>query len=330
MTENPLRRSSIFNYVSGDLILQSCDNVHFWVHKAILVLVSPFFQDMLALGPSRVETEAPSIVLLVEKFEDEQTVEALLRFFYPMANPTFENLDDLLPVLKAAEKYLMEDATRSLGRIMAEKFAPREPLRVFTIAVAHGLEKEAKVAATHTLRVNFPISIPNPEDGETSSSATNDLRSLTAFSYNQLLLYRENCVEALRDTATYITWTSPEQWHFCDACLYCKNRHLVVFRQTTRSVLPWWRQYMLAAGKSLREKPYGSAVTAHEIMWPALITASECLSCRIRAFSDLMEFSKVFAMEVDRIIEEVCARPNCHYEPLNTSVRILGGGEDEI
>ncbi|OSD04474.1 hypothetical protein PYCCODRAFT_1363782, partial [Trametes coccinea BRFM310] len=136
-----------FNKAAADAILRSSDNVDFWVRRSILAEASCIFEDMLtipqpppdALDDDDIKDGLPVIRLT----EDSQTLDKLLRLCYPIDDPEFGTLDELRPVLEAAMKYMMEEAT-SLLRNRLVKLGQSQPLRAFAIACALDLTQEAE------------------------------------------------------------------------------------------------------------------------------------------------------------------------------------------
>ncbi|KAI0046373.1 hypothetical protein FA95DRAFT_1452562, partial [Auriscalpium vulgare] len=64
-----------------DVILRSCDNVHFHVSKQILSILSPVFADMFSLSPPADANAADEVVdglTVVSMSEDAATLDLLL------------------------------------------------------------------------------------------------------------------------------------------------------------------------------------------------------------------------------------------------------------
>ncbi|KAH9899481.1 hypothetical protein C8Q73DRAFT_833338 [Cubamyces lactineus] len=136
-----------FNKAAADAILRSCDNVDFWVRRSILAEASCIFEDMLSIPqppPGALDDDDTKDGLPVIRLtEDSQTLDKLLRLCYPIDDPDFATLDELRPVLEAAMKYMMEEAT-SLLRSRLVKLGQSQPLRAFAIACALDLTHEAE------------------------------------------------------------------------------------------------------------------------------------------------------------------------------------------
>ncbi|KAJ3880660.1 hypothetical protein F5051DRAFT_450550 [Lentinula edodes] len=94
----PIRQSEIFNAADADVVIRSCDNVEFRLHKKNLEFLSGGFP------PADTETNPNEIVRLSESGE---TLEILFQFMYPQRFPSLDNMtiDPLIELAGTAEKY---------------------------------------------------------------------------------------------------------------------------------------------------------------------------------------------------------------------------------
>lgn len=124
-TPKPHIRSP-FDFEGADIIIRSADNIDFRVYKFGLKIASAIFLDMFTLPDTSDEPQ------VVEVTESADTLDALLRFCYPVGHPVFSSLDQLIPVVHAAKKYemstVMEDALRDL-----EPLSHTSPSRVYAL-----------------------------------------------------------------------------------------------------------------------------------------------------------------------------------------------------
>ncbi|TCD67393.1 hypothetical protein EIP91_012428 [Steccherinum ochraceum] len=108
-----------FNKPSANLILRTSDGVDFRVQQAILMEASAFFEDMLSL-PAAVpgqrrrtreedDQEFRDGIPVVPVTETSQTMNALLRYCYPVPNPHITSPSEICDALDASRKYLLED-----------------------------------------------------------------------------------------------------------------------------------------------------------------------------------------------------------------------------
>ncbi|KAH9921623.1 uncharacterized protein B0H18DRAFT_542333 [Fomitopsis serialis] len=138
-----------FDKHSADLVLRSSDNVNFRVHKQVLSLVSDFFDSMLSVPqPTQAESQDLDVysgLPLVRVTEKSWTLDRLLRFCYPTADPEFRTVAHIRPVLMAAAKYQMDEVIS-----LSEKqlfLLEDSPLHVYALACEFNLENAAKAAA---------------------------------------------------------------------------------------------------------------------------------------------------------------------------------------
>ncbi|KAF9003676.1 hypothetical protein BDQ17DRAFT_1326051 [Cyathus striatus] len=112
---------------TSDITLVSSDKIHFHVHKIILSLASPLFNDMFTLPqPS---PSSPSSSPTIQLTETSSTITSFLRLVYPIPDPELVDLVDIIPILEAATKYQLEEATL-LARAALRRMVPKKPLEV--------------------------------------------------------------------------------------------------------------------------------------------------------------------------------------------------------
>ncbi|PCH36295.1 hypothetical protein WOLCODRAFT_108515 [Wolfiporia cocos MD-104 SS10] len=141
---------SPFDRTDADVVIRTCDNTDFRVHRIILSLASPFFQSMFSLPQP---AAADKDLQVVPVTEDSTTIEALLRICYPIDDPVIMSPKHAGNVMEAACKYEIRVALAFLEKIMAS-FIQSKPLLVYAIACMHGRENLAREAATHTVKCN--------------------------------------------------------------------------------------------------------------------------------------------------------------------------------
>ena len=130
----------------SDLILQTSDNVHFYVHKLFLKKSSSVFADIFTVAREGASTASPDTLPGVSIEEDSPTVDSLLRICYPVDEPKEASLDEVENVLRAALKYDIRKATTYMKKVLLS-FIPTQPLAVYARACALDLEEEACEAA---------------------------------------------------------------------------------------------------------------------------------------------------------------------------------------
>lgn len=290
-----------FDHVDADIILRSRTNVDFRVFKLMLGLTSSFFKAMFTLPQEGTFQETKDGLHVITLEEDEEMLELLLKYCYPRWSAVIEDLslEKLIKLLEVANKYGMDSVESHLrAQFVAERFIATEPFRVWAIALRCGLEREARIAAQATLRL--PI-LGRPYIQE--------MEHITAASLHRLQVYHQECAEIASKVAKNLEWMAGDSYAWFECNTDCRNpiNGLGQAVQVTLSggrrkwvTSKWWWDYMAQAVTSLGEKPSGATVTSPELVDAALMKASQCGTCRSRAFQEMRAFTKEFALEIDK------------------------------
>ncbi|KAH7890891.1 hypothetical protein F5I97DRAFT_1923379 [Phlebopus sp. FC_14] len=192
--------ASPFNHPKADIILRSSDNIDFRIFKLFLSLASPFFESLFEL-PQPDDTgdqETKDGLIVIPVTENSTTLDTLLRFCYPCTlaeDPCLDQLNDILDVLEAAQKYSLHAIERKVAQAICNpKVLEAEPLRCFAIARRGKLENEALLAAKYTLRQ--PL-IP---------AWFKEIELITATDLLQLLTYHQKCGNAVQELKRDTSW----------------------------------------------------------------------------------------------------------------------------
>ncbi len=194
MTDPPFNDASDL----ADLVIRTSDKVDFFVHRAFLLLRSPssFFRHVLE-GSHHTEEKGGLPVLEVN--EDSTTFKVILLFCYPYGTPELTNIEQLLSVGMALDKYCMDHTfERFVQTVIASPLIKEQPLRVFAVAVANGWKVLGETAARNTLGV--------PLDGVESD--VEELDGISARHLQRLLNYRKRCRETTR--IRWMIWLSDQ------------------------------------------------------------------------------------------------------------------------
>ena len=184
----PRYASAPFDDRDADLILRSSDNIDFRVSRFILRLASPFFASMLEIGQTQSEASGEAQAngdqvrdgcRVVPVQENGDTLDSLLRIIYPQKDPMLSDLVKVDAVMAAALKYEMEEAIALTGAKLLS-FKSKEASRVWAIAVRHGLEPEARMAADELNREKISVLDNCPPE----------MQEVHAGAYYRLLQYR--------------------------------------------------------------------------------------------------------------------------------------------
>lgn len=130
---------------TADVVLRTSDGVDFYVHKVVLALASPFFAGLFSISqPSSGQTIDDLPVIDVD--EDTFTLDCLLRYCYPVQDPTLTDLNSVDRVLGAVTKYALEEAEALVTQHL-QGYLEAQSLQVFAVSCHHGCEKMARIAA---------------------------------------------------------------------------------------------------------------------------------------------------------------------------------------
>ncbi|KAG1880571.1 hypothetical protein C8R48DRAFT_168877 [Suillus tomentosus] len=290
-----------FNNAKADIILCSSDNVYFRVFRCMLALSSPFFEAMFDLPrPSRdhCKDEMFDGLDVIWVSENSRTLDMLLRFCYPAAvkDPGLEDINDVEQVLEAAMKYGMEDVEERVRKAMVSpSLLESNPVRVLAIACRFSLEPEARTAARYSLHHTAP---------------THDSLAAEHLPHNViqgLVAYRSRCGQEARTLCDNLDWLKKSQTHsfyeWWTNCCPCDSKADVRYLIHGTYPREWWADYMDKTSIALEESPCGSVLTKN--LEEAVERANGCPSCRRRAQDQMVQFTKTFARELDKVIAEV-------------------------
>ena len=189
MDDQPTSRNSgpssvplCLNLHDANVILWSSDKVNYRVHKSVLALSSPFFEDMLSL-PQPPDNEIVDGLPVVQLSEDSGVLNCLVSLFYPISPVIPGSYKKVFALLAACQKY---DMVSIQSRIHAEINRGTYPAPVaaeafgaYAIASSMGLVLEAENAAR--LTVGQPLTFQSLGEG---------LRSFYGQSLCELICYR--------------------------------------------------------------------------------------------------------------------------------------------
>ena len=154
----------MFDRDDADVILRATHGTEsrdFRVHKLLLSLTSPIFQDMFKLPQPSLEASA---IQTIDVADPPRALDIILRFIYPSENtPVIDDFALLSEVLIVADKYDIAVARSRLRRSL-EELAKTEPLKVYAIASRFGFENEMKIASSYTTSIHLPGLVELPEE----------------------------------------------------------------------------------------------------------------------------------------------------------------------
>lgn len=247
-----------FNSSDADVVLLAVDTestTEFYVHKCILAAASLFFRDMFSLPqPETESTKKLNELPVIPVAESSRQLDTILRFIYPVPEPTIKSLDDLADVLTIAIKYDFPTVINTLRRLLvAPEFVVAHPIRVYAIACQLELEEEARIASSYTLNVNLFDGPPCKE-----------LKHVSAYDYHRLLaLHRQ------RSSAALALLTVPIDLK----CMQCNSSAF-----TMHAPPRWWFEFEKKARPELAARPTTDVIFRMEFLFKAA-TAATCTGC---------------------------------------------------
>jgi len=201
----PVPLSAIFRADDADVVIRAAGTRDFRAHKLILSLVSPIFKDMFAVPQP--PTGTPGTLPRVDVHDTAETWENTPRTIYHMPNPVINDLNNLESLFLAAKKYEMRFVTDSYEKSFKNRrFIQQDPLHLYAIACACGLDDQAKFVARNAELL-------------TVVRGSQDLKGLTVAPYHRLVTFlaeRDNELHPILERG----WES-----FCCSCK-CPREHV--------------------------------------------------------------------------------------------------------
>jgi hypothetical protein len=295
-----------FNDTRADVILRSSDGVDFRVFKIIISLASPIFADMFSIpSPSTAGSEIIHDGLpVVQLSECSKNLNLALRHCYPIRSPGLAEPKDALALLEFERKYQVDALGPPLMRYLTSAIE-HDPVSAFCLAVKYQYEDIVKAAARSCLKL--PI----------SKFKRDVLCSITGEEYQALIEYHNACGAAASAVTLQRDWFPPSDKLFpiatprrgasndspCTACIMDDidiSIKLSPFSSGRRAPRYLW-SYLHRSALLLLRHPSAEAVTAEAFVLKGL----DCPHCSDNRRADMLDFSRFFALEVQRAIEKV-------------------------
>jgi hypothetical protein len=127
---------------SHDVILQSSDNILFYLTRATLSAQSSVFETMFSLPAKDDEIQT------VKMGVGSKTLELLLRYLLLLETPPLPSFDQLLLLLSLCDKYELRHVPLVLLNEML-KFVAKRPLEVWAYCTIYGAGEIAKLTFNH-------------------------------------------------------------------------------------------------------------------------------------------------------------------------------------
>ncbi|KAG0709448.1 hypothetical protein DFH29DRAFT_231260 [Suillus ampliporus] len=313
-TEEITTAEAPFDNPDCDVILRSTDGVNFHVFKLILSLASPVFKDMFTLPQNTLQSDVSSVPVIPVS-EDSTTIQFLLLlcYPYPAPAPTFDSLNDAKAVVQAAMKYDMQANLSRVGDLIIAQLLPQHTLDIYALFCQVGWQHHAQIAATKALEI---------KDLGRPSNGFDGMRDITVLDYHRLLVYHYECgvaAQALSDTlSSWLVGSSQRGletlWYNCRNCKGTRSGREVKLERkerppgfdsrrfsATATIIPWLDEYLDESGKELFSRPCESTLRESENYNRAIITATECSSCRTTVVQSMDKFRALYIAQVDKV-----------------------------
>ncbi|KAF8504581.1 hypothetical protein F5888DRAFT_1656888 [Russula emetica] len=229
--EQPKNFGPPFERGDADLIIRSCDQVDFHVHKAILGVASVAFEDMFtAPGQGRDES-------VVNLAEDSKTLHRLLTAIYPVDLSIPETFEESLSLIASCQKYQMDSTAAYIRSLLKERrptlFTALNSFRAYGIASRYHLKEEALLAARLTLerRMDF-------------HTCAEDLHYISGADLFRLWQYRTECTTVAKDCINQMIGNEDD----APSASACCSGLVDVGKYDTKelqSVPRWWHRHFL-------------------------------------------------------------------------------------
>jgi hypothetical protein len=305
-----------FDDLTADLTLRSIDGVHFSVSKKIISFASQALAN-----------KANNVVEGVVEFSlDSEILDFVLRHLYPVPIPTPVTLSQVRLLAEFAKYFEVRALEFVIVRYLTDALDD-DPIGVYSIAITYGHKDTAAKAARSSLKHSIFDLLSSQEE-------------ITAESYKDITKYHAECGVVASAVAFErkwfppwadwgrLIWTSNSDGTSNIRCLNCATADPICelpvqsfwpkkqdfdFRDLNplkRTRLAPWRlwNYLQRSSSVLAHHPTAKAVSEEGFV---LDRPFDCSSCPLGTREDILEFSRIFAMEVEKAVEEVTCFDLC-------------------
>ena len=271
----------------ADILIQSCDSVNFRVHKLVLSLSSPFFDDMFSL-PQPSDQDVVDGLPVVRLSEDAEVLKCLLTMLFPIPSMIPDSYDKTLKLLAASQKYDMDGVQSRIRAEIRDKDLPMPTgaatFRAYAIASIRGLSPEKKTLARLTL--DFPM---------TFEYLCDELPFFEGWVLYDLIRFRRRCRDNLISCFNSFLDLGIPPFDIWTQCTSNPHSHSNTGRSPSW-VLDLFRKRLTELGQAFTNplpntsnirKEYLSALQAH-------LTSNKCVACpRVHAINGDTFFKEI-------------------------------------
>ena len=256
----------------ADVILRSSDLVSFRVHKSILAISSPFFNDMFSLPQSR-DDEVIDGLPVVQVSEDAEVLHSLLTVLYPITSVIPDSYEKSLALRAVLQKYDMSTVLSTVRTEIGRQLLTTEAaFRSYAIAYSKQLIPEMEASARLTL-----------EHPMTFKAIADDLPLFEGSALSDLVRFRKRCCDSLLSFFEAFVGGSDS---VSKIWFGCNRTELTSSHLSDNSTLAvWLRDLILQYTKSLKEtytNPMPDPSSLREKVVTSLrthISKTNCRSC---------------------------------------------------
>ncbi|KAI0760856.1 hypothetical protein BC629DRAFT_1547353 [Irpex lacteus] len=202
-----------FDHKTGDIILRSSDNIHFRLHKGVLVNASPIFDDLFAnaqpsssagLKTGDEEVDGFPVIVMEEK---SQVLDCLLRLYHepfvlqPMKTDNL--VEDICHLILAARKFFMNYAMTKAEELFADICKQKTfVVTAYAVACRKNMRQEVRTAAKASLYHTLDF-LPNEA-----------LDHISASDIYRLHRYRKKCSDVVNTKVISRSTDDSHGWDF--------------------------------------------------------------------------------------------------------------------
>ncbi len=196
-------------------------------------------------------------------------------------------------------------------------------MRAYGFALRHGMEDLARLAAREFMMVQDFAAVQDSDE----------LEGLSVAAYRCLLVYRQSCIQHLREQNEGI-WAVPNTSWTCYACLFCVRHGTECSSHRRPSSAPdstvgfycdpvtycgtaaWFTQYIDRVEQGLSVTPSAAVIKDSGFITEAVAEAYKTCrgSCKRLAYEHMQHYTDELHKRVERIISEVS-----NFSPLSSS-----------
>lgn len=282
---------------ASDVVLQSSDDVYFYMYRTVLCWASPEFKDFFDKQPDTYIVSVPDHSSILHKLL--VLVDPRARA-HASASASVDSLTlkEISQLFRMANAYKIEGLPHLIGPQL-ETYARSQPLKVYALSAGY-----YKTAAWAKRVTDLAARCGLAHDINSARPDMKELEHLSSSNLLRLIRYRDTCGRRARDMVQFLDLesTGVERAATGKDCRCSKE---IVPR--TRKGYAWWDAYKKRVGDELRIHPTVSVALHWSLTSPTL--PPEALNCKCVdptvMMKGLLAFNQYLAWEVDSLAKSV-------------------------